>query len=195
MKQINRNLYPSGGYTFKERDGTVHIANGWGALGVKVASYRKRLGWPVGDVQADIAEQFCAIYPGACSSPHSMPIPERGVGTNQAMTFTQRVLHWFIHVLAQKRLNRIGRVDDATAAARAMVCQRCPKQKALSNSCGTCLRSIEQSRKALLNGAPSLHQNILPCAVTGEDPSVTVHISQEPIHHADLPANCWRRHG
>jgi hypothetical protein len=194
MRQINRNLYPSGGYVFTERDGTVLKGTGWGDLGTKVAGYRRRAGIQIGDVHGDIADQFCATYPGSCSPNNAAPIPPGGLRT-PAMTFTQRVLHWFIHVLSLKRLNRIGRVDDATAAARAMICQRCPKQKALSQSCGTCLRSVEQSRLAVLNGAPSLHKNLLPCAVTGEDCSIIVHISQDPVNHADYPAKCWRRHG
>lgn len=191
MDRINRNIFPPGGHTFKERDGTNHHGTSWEELAKKVTGYRQRLGMPTDTVSRDIGDQWCASHPSLCKTPGPFVVPERGKGG--AMTLTQRVLHWYIHLLDLKRRNALPRVDDQTASARARICQRCPKQVPVSAACGSCVRSIEMSRLASLNGQKSLHQNLLLCSALGEDPSVTVHVEQAPVNPVGLPGECWRR--
>lgn len=190
MKRINRNIYPSMGYTFKERDGTSHRGTSWEDLEKKVTNYRQRVGWPTDRVGSDIGDQVCASYPTFCHTSGPFVVPERG---KVAMTLTQRVLHWYIHLLDLKRRNALPRVDDQTASARARICQRCPKQVPMSGACGSCVRSVEMSKLAALNGQKSLHQNLLLCSALGEDPAVTVHVEQAPVNPVGLPHECWRR--
>lgn len=189
--EFNPNIYPPGGYQFKERDGTVIRGDTWKNLNDRIRVYREVNHFEAGDPHRDVMDQMCKTYPHMCGIVDNTPMPPNGRG--QAMNFTDRVLHWFIQILSLKRLNRLSRVDDQTAGARANICQRCPRQMALSAACGACTRSIDQGRLAALDGQPSRHQNLLSCAVLGEDTSITVHIGIDPVENKDLPRECWRR--
>ena len=187
---FNRNIFPPDGRVYIERDGTRFRGDSWRDLEEKVAGYRKRRGWPEGNVREDIDAQICAQYPQFCGDDRPRPIQNA-----HSLSFNQRVLHWFAHALGLKRTNPklFTKVSDDVAAQRAAICARCPKQQTLVKSCEACIRNVESGRKALLNNAPSLHQNLLPCAVLAEDPVVTVHLDLIPVNSNDLPAHCWRK--
>jgi hypothetical protein len=189
MMEVNRNLFPPDGYVFVERDGSRLRGEGWKDLEARIRGYRAINGMPPGDPWAEIQVQICSRNPSFCHE-EGPPVPPQG---HHSLTFNQRVLQWFVHAIGLKRVDRLGRVDDATAAARAEICARCPAQKSLNHACEGCLASIKESRKGLLNGATSLHQNLQPCAVLAEDCQTSVHVEQPPTDVPGLPGHCWRR--
>lgn len=188
--EFNRNMYPPDGRVYMESDGTRFRGDSWRDLEAKVAEYRRLRGMPAGDVSADINAQLCAKYPSFCGDTSPRPIANA-----HSLTFNQRVLHWVAHMLGVKRSNPtlFTRASDEEAAARAAICARCPAQQGLVQSCEACIRSVETGRRVLLDGAPSRHQNLLPCRVLAEDTTVTVHLNQPAVDVAELPAECWRK--
>lgn len=187
--ELNFNLYPPDGYCFTERDGTRIRGESWRDLEARVRGYRSLNRFDIGNPLEDITVQICAKHGSFCRQP-APPVPAGGLGVP---SFNQRVIEWFIRVIGLKRRGMLGRVDDVTANARAAICARCPAQLSLNHACEACLNSIKDGRKGLLDGAPSLHQNLLPCGALGEDCQTTVHVEQPPVTAAGQPANCWRR--
>lgn len=190
MLEINFNLGPSDGYVFTDRDGTVRRGEGWKDLERRIRGYRALNKLDPGNPWEEIVSQVCARQPSLCRQPGTNGAGPRGAGS---MSFNQRVMAMMVHMIGLKRTQRLPRVDDATAARRAAICSTCPMQRSLNESCKSCLYSIDASRRALLDGAPSLHQNLMPCSVLAEDCQTTVHVDQAPTVANGMPANCWRR--
>lgn len=188
MKEFNPNIYPPDGYSYVESDGSKHREDSWKKLETRIREYRERNGLPVGDVWADLMNQICAKFPGFCreTTPFQL-LP------NTLMQFNQRVLEWYAHCVRLKRINGWRRVDEAEAARRADICRRCPKQQSLNTACQACISSIDMARKALMDGAESKHQNLMPCGATGEDTLVSVYGDLPRISDVTLPPECWRK--
>lgn len=188
MQEINPHLYPDGGYVFTNADGSVLRGENWHSLERRVRGYRALNKLDPGDPWREIVTQICAKHPAVCRD--QAPGGMRG---QHSLTFNQIVLNWLVSVIGLKRVNRLPRVDDATAARRAAICSTCPRQKGLNESCSSCMYSLKHSRSALLDGAISPHQNLMPCGVLGEDTATAVHFEQASTDARGLPENCWRR--
>lgn len=190
MLSLNPNLYPSEGYVFTERNGVLLRGEGWKNLEQRIRGFRALNKLPPGDPWAEIVTYHCAKQPSLCRDSSPMAAGPRGSGS---MSFNQRVMQNMVHLIGLKRMKRLPRGDNVSAAARAAICATCPRQKSLNEACKACLYSVNQSRKALLDGADSRHQNLLPCAVLAEDCQTTVHVDQAPTVAEGMPSNCWRR--
>lgn len=190
VNEMNPNLYPPNGYTFKDRDGTRHVANSWKGLEKKVKAYRELNRQEPGDPWREINDQHCANTPSHCRNAASTLVSPQG----QAVpNFNQRVVEWLNRQLDRLRVNKLGKVSEAEAARRAQICQRCPAQRGLNESCKACLQGVRSARKVILKGGPSKHQNLLCCRVLGEDCVTSVYLEQPPVSAGELPAECWRR--
>ncbi len=183
--EFNPNLYPPDGYVFTEPDGTKHRGDSWRSLKEKIVRYRAANNFPPGDPEAEITTQLCSRVPSFCRN--SSPQPAR-IGP----TFNQIVIGWLTRLLSVRRAGQLPRVQDAEAVRRATICSRCPAQRSLNMTCGSCMTDINKLRRAVLDGAESLHKNLQPCAILGEDCSTSVHVEQPPVE-GQLPSHCWRR--
>ncbi len=188
MKEFNPNLYPPGGYRFTDRDGTPHTAGGWKDLKEKVIAYRTRNGQEVGDVWAEIMAQACGRVPSHCRDDAVAPPPP-----SAGMDFSKRIMGWLANLAGLKRTGQWRLVPDDLAARRASVCLGCPGQRALNESCGACVTSIQNMRRALLDGAEPKHQNLHPCSLLGEDCQSTVHAEMPRTESTLVPDFCWRK--
>lgn len=172
-----------------EGNGVQFRGESWKDLMNKVRDYRARNNIPVGNVEEEVWSQYCARMPQHCQSP-SRPVPP---ANHHSMTLNQRVLHSLAKIMERRRKAAIPRVEDREAQRRAEICKACPFHKPLVRSCEACVRVIDSTRKAVLESGPSQHQNLLACAVLGEDLPLTVHIEQPTESNSDLPPNCWRK--
>jgi len=179
--EFNPNIFPPDGYVFTEPDGTRHRGDSWRDLKERIVRYRKANNFSPGDPEAEITSQLCARAPSFCRNSNPQPVR---IGPS----FNAIVIGWLTRVLGLK----LPRVDDAEASRRAAICARCPAQRSLNMTCGSCITDINKLRRAVLDGADSLHKNLHPCSITGEDCSVAVHIEQPPIS-GQTPDYCWRR--
>lgn len=184
----NQNLYPDGGYVFLEGDGTRFRGESWRDLIAKVTKYREVNNREVGNVEDDIFGQYCARMPSHCKQISTAPPP-----THHSITLNQRVLQASARLMESRRKAVIPRVTDTEAIRRAEICKRCPFYKPLVRSCEACIRTLESTRKVILDGNPSQHQDLLACGALGEDLVLTVHIEQPGAVGVDLPTECWRR--
>ncbi len=147
MREINRNLYPSGGYHYIERDNTVLKGESWAVVEKAVAFYRKQRGFPVGDVHRDVMEQACDRNPGLCYD----SVPGRPV-TTRTPTIKGRVFEWLGQLSRIARKAALDYVSDTQARSRAAICARCPAQKSFASHCSACESSLTALRESVLAG-------------------------------------------
>jgi hypothetical protein len=190
-RELNPNLYPSRGYVFVERDGSVHRADGWKSLRAKVTRYREDNHFELGDVWGEIQTQICGASPSACRD--SEPTTKSEKDDASGMSFNQRVLAWLGWALGRKRVNAWTFVSHEEQSRRAGICALCPKQQALSKACESCITSIHSARRALLDSREPAFQNLHPCSVLREDCVSSVAVNLPPSNNPELPPNCWRR--
>jgi hypothetical protein len=190
MMQINPNVYPKGGYEFKDTDGAVIRGDSWVGVAARVKAYRKRRGAALGDVDAEVVAQACQKNPVLCS--------EDNGATRAALVVTttkSRMLRWLGQQQAakQKDPGSVQFVSQDLHDAREDVCSRCPKDKALADEgCGSC-RAAREAMKTEIVGKRRTGHNILVCPVLGEYLPVSTWIEQQAVLNDDLWHECWRK--
>ncbi len=186
-REFNPNFIPPGGRRFVEQDGSVHRGDSWKHLQRVVEAYRVRAGYEVGDVWTEIQNQVCGGSPEFCREVEGVP------GVKASSPFNTKILQWLAWAIGRKRVNALETVSDDESLRRAAICQSCPRQRALSTTCGQCLLDVAAARLALRDGIASAHQNLHPCDVLKEDCAASVHVKLPASNNPELPANCWRR--
>ncbi len=185
---FNPNLWPDGGWHFKDADGVKHIGSSFPALVKTVTTYRERRGQDVGDPTQEITVQLCGRNRGFCKDTYPAPIPEPMSGT-----LLLKVLNFLQWLIQEKRLGHVRLIDRNVALARAHICARCPRQREIPTTCGSCKTGIMNSRRAILDGQEPVHAGIQVCAALEEDAATMVHLAVPQRHDDSLPPECWRR--
>jgi hypothetical protein len=189
MLSFNPNLYPDGGWWFKDAEGTKHKANSFDNLVKTVIEYRQRRAQDVGNPTQEITVQLCGRHRGFCKDTHPPgPMPETPNGNLMA-----KILNFMGWLIQEKRLGHIRLIDRNVALARANICAQCPRQRALPTTCGSCKSSVATSRRGILDGNDPVHQGIAVCSALEEDVCTVVHLAVPQRHDETLPAACWRR--
>lgn len=187
MRTFNLNLYPPDGYMFEDVDGSFHRSTGWKALEAKVREYRSINGKPPGEPWNEIMAQLCAKLPDHCSETTQTRVEQLNV------SFNQRVIEWFIKILASKREKKLVFSDPKEAFRRAQICARCPLQRNINTGCAACIETVEKSREALLSGRIKQTGELKFCSELAEDTQSAVNIVVPGVVNGKLPANCWRK--
>lgn len=185
---FNPNLYPPGGWFFKDASGVRHTGSGLNSLVNAVTQYRQRNGFPLGDPYAEVVTQLCSRAQGFCKDPTQTTVPTPRTPAHLG----QKLLDRLSALVREKRFGRIKKVPDHEAQRRAEICAHCPKQTALPLTCGACIADVEKMRRGILDRDP-IHQGIQACAVWQDDLQVAVHLETGGSNHSELPSNCWRK--
>lgn len=188
MLSLNPNLFPSGGWYFKDADGVKHKSNSFANLIKTVTQYRERRGQAMGNPTQEIMVQTCGRNPGFCRDGHTVPVPEAPSSNMMA-----KILNFLTWLIQEKRLGHLRLIDRDVALARAHICAQCPRQRSLPTTCGSCKAGVANSRRAILDGQEPVHAGIQVCSVLEEDVATVVHIAVPQRHDVTLPAECWRR--
>lgn len=186
---FNPNLYPSGGWFFRDASGVKHTANGFNALVTAVVQYRQRNGFPLGDPTAEVTAQLCSRTPGYCKDSNQVAPPPGG---RVPAHLGQKLLDRLSALVREKRFGRIKKVSDDEAQRRANICAQCPRQTGLPLTCGACITDVEKMRRGILDREP-IHQGIQVCRVWQDDLQTAVHLETGGSNHSDLPDFCWRK--
>lgn len=183
-QSLNNNIYPKGGYQFKDSDGTVIHADSWAGVIKRVALYRKRAGYPPGNPQEEVVAQACAKNPVICNQD---PASHKAALNRQPLK--GRVLMWLNGLRADQ-----GRqfVDEAVTRQRALICAGCPHNKEAGGGCASCRAAIKLLREEVI-GRRFQDGRINACDVLGEDLPSSTNLEVQAVENADLPAYCWRR--
>lgn len=199
--RININIRPSGGYVFRETDGSMHRAGNWAAVIQKVKEYRQRKNQNVDTLEAEVMEQGCKRYPSLCR-PEAQNIPPQGIVSARPVpvsradppAFKARVLMWMSHLFGARTRNEpIALVSPDEAAARESICATCPQnQPFIGSGCSSCKTAVANYRDGIIPGRPR-YDRLRGCLILGTDLVTAVHLDEVRIENPALPANCWRR--
>lgn len=209
--RINVNLRPSGGYVFRENDGSMHRSSSWAAVIQKVRDYRVRKGQPPGNVDAEVMAQACERYPTLCGEvAHS--IPPTGVGRGRSaprppvvvqppgpkrvnnVPLKGRVLLWLTELFNRRvRREPISFVSAEEAAARESICASCPQNTEMEGSgCSSCRKALSDYRDAVIV-SKKRYDRLHGCKILGIDLVTAVHLDEVRVDNPLLPSNCWRK--
>jgi len=188
MKKFNTNLYPSGGYFFRDEDGHVHRDKSWVRVAARLAEYRKRAGKPVGRPLDEVTAQACQRNPSMCYEEGTRVSPNKPPPSLKA-----RVLMWLNTMLTENRKLPVATVTPAEAESRAQICATCPANTPMGvKSCATCRQAMKTLRQELI-GSRKRDQRLEGCSILAVDLASAVHLDEVRVTRADLPAHCWRK--
>jgi hypothetical protein len=187
MQNINSNVYPKGGYVYKDADNVVHTGASWPGVIAKVRLYRERRGQPAGDVAAQVINQACQANPGLCRQETA----EYRAQLNKT-TLKTKTLRWLTDLRTRATTEPLAFVTDEERKQRAGICAACPLNQSLPEGCGSCVKALHELRKGSI-GDRFVDGRLHSCGVLGEDLSAAVHLDQVRFNHSELPANCWRK--
>jgi hypothetical protein len=184
--RINVNMYPAGGYSFKESDGSIHKSSSWTGVIKKVTRYRALNHLPPGNPTEEVHAQACSRNPALCyNEKHPTTVQKRTEASLKG-----RVLAWLSHRRANP--GALSFSDAATAAARANICAGCPFNTPLPEGCSSCRKVVRALRQDIIGGR-SQDARLHGCAVIGSDIPTAVHLEEQTLPEPALPAHCWRK--
>lgn len=187
MKAINPNIYPKGGYVFRDPDGSRHTADSWAGVIARVKRYRKRQGRPEAGVDEEVVNQACQQNPILCSEVHPANAEQL-----RRVSLKGRILLWLGKLREAKTKNPLVFVNDSLHAARVDVCSRCPKQAGLPEGCGSCRQALRALAEDVV-GRRALDTRVAACSVLGEYLPVSTWIEAVTIPNPELHWECWRK--
>lgn len=188
MKQINPNVYPKGGYFFKDGDGTTHHGDSWKGVIARVQGYRARQGKPTDSVEAEVIFQACLRDPVLCVDDNGATRTEQ-----KKASLKTRLLQWLMTKKREKEAQELRFVEWGLHEARTDVCIRCHLDKSMpGGGCGSCRAAVRELKEAIV-GNKNTDQRINACPVLGEYLPVSTWIDDPAVSNADLPGECWRK--
>jgi hypothetical protein len=185
MQKINVNLFPKGGYIFKDRDGTTHVSvRSWRDVINRVDSYRRLNNLPIGDPEKEVLEQACQRNPGHCYEDTAAPVKS----STARSTIKSAVLAWLAGIRRAK--DTLTYVSPETAAKRTETCANCPFNITLKQGCAPCQTFIAEMRKSILRNR-NADSRLNACEKFSRDTGVMVHLDSISEKRDDLPDHCW----
>lgn len=186
---INVNIFPSGGYFFRDSDGSVHRAGSWRRVIQKVTEYRARNRLPMGNPEAETYAQACLRQPAICGG-----LQTQVAVVKPAIPFKAKVLQWLSGFVQLQTRSPLKYVSDAEAKQRANVCAVCPGNTSLGvESCGSCKQSIQSYQSTLLGNARRRDSRLGGCKFLNSELQTAVHLDEVRVDNPSLPRHCWRR--
>jgi len=187
MKSLNPNIFPKGGYFFRDSDGAKIFADSWPGVIRRVEAYRKRAGYPPGNPTDEVIAQVCARDGTVC-----VETTEAYASQLRKTSLKGRVLQYLNRLRQNKTKEPPAFVDESEARRRAAVCAKCPKNTALPGGCASCKAAVTEMRKDLL-GPKFIDGRLEACIILGEDLPVSSHLDQQTVIPEELPGDCWRK--
>lgn len=185
-QRINVNLYPKDGYFFKEKDGAVLRGTTWPGVMRRVEHYRRRAGYPIGNVEQEVIQQACARNPSHCVHDDSVTVNQRKI-----VSLKGRVLQWL--GIVRKARTQLKFVSPQEAGERANACAGCPKNTPLPEGCATCRAALNAMRNEILGPHRAKDGRLNGCIITGCDLPTDVHLESDRISLPEAPDFCWRK--
>lgn len=187
MQRFNVNLFPTGGWTFKDTDGVVLVSDTYRFLVARVVDYRRRRGAAIGDVEAEIHVQLCQKNPGRCHDEYSGPMPAPG-GRKAGKSLKVRVLEW----LAALTRHEVFHISDTEMEQRRAICRGCPHNVEIAPGCRPCAIALKGLRAKLLGHRPP-PTDLNGCQILSQDLPTAVWLSDAPVDNPALPSFCWKK--
>jgi hypothetical protein len=192
--KINLNVYPSGsgGYVFKDADGTLFRGKSWQGLASRLTRYRQTNRLPIGDPLTEVLAQACARNPTLCQDNAKAATPPP-----RPASLKGRVLGWLSSLKKASEQQPLAFVDEHNMRARAATCAACPRNAALPDGCSSCRLAVAELRRQVIGPqrVAGRDQRLNACSELGCDLPTAAWLNEPRVHSAGLPPACWRKAG
>lgn len=197
--KLGRGKVPPGGWHFLAAPNIKLEAITEELLVKQIFEYRLRNNIPVGDIERDIDNYYCNLWPEVC---HKEPKDwENGSAGSlpPSEPMLNRVTRWaamLIHTQPKGGYTVLS-IDEANR--RADVCVGCPNNQPWRGGCSGCSSSASTVLAQLRKTQSTRQQgNLMACSVAGWDnataafmPMPTLGLTEEQLQ--SLPDRCWRK--
>ena len=182
-------LYPPGGFSFTDSDGSVHTSTSWDLLAVKVGDYRRLTKREVGEVRTEVYTQACERFPDICGAPAG-----KAYELDPAVKLGVEVQGWIAGVAILNSKGALKRVSAEEAGRRAAICRACPLNIDWKLSCTSCGKNLTDVAADLARGGPDTQtEGLKGCAAFYQDNAVAVRLELPAKENPLTPPECWRR--
>jgi hypothetical protein len=185
--KLNENIYPPGGFVFKDGDGVTHLGDNLQGLVKTIARYRATTGQPAGDPEQEFLAKLCKRAPRVCLGEDSPSLNLKALAIYVAKHISKTSLA-VTRGSASKTLQ-----DGSLAVARLEACKHCPHCVDWSKGCAPCQRG---SATLLVNAihphAPVPGSEKLACTIARDSLAITI-FDQNPASIQNPPDFCWRK--
>lgn len=165
----------------------------------QIFEYRLRNNVPIGDIERDIDNYYCTLWPEVC---HKEPKDwENGSAGSlpAAEPMLNRVTRWAAMMIHNQPKGgyTVSSIDEANR--RADVCVGCPNNQPWRGGCSGCSNSTTTVLGQLRKTQSTRQQgNLMACKVAGWDnstaafmPMPTLGLTEDQLQ--SLPDRCWRK--
>lgn len=182
-------LYPPGGFSFTEPDGTVHASISWSLVIAKVRDYRQLAKLAPGNPEEEVFAQVCDRHPDLCGESVGKPFVH-----DPKVKLGLEVLGWIAGVAIVNARQAIGRVSEDEAKRRAAICRACPCNLQWQSACANCGKSLDGIAEDLARPGPEVDTSgLYGCMAHGQVNSVAVRLKLPVRDNPVAPTDCWRR--
>jgi len=198
--KIGRGKVPPNGWHFLVAPGVTLEAVNEEELVKRIFEYRLRNNIPIGDIERDIDDYYCARWPKACHKEakdwENIPGTTPGVVSEPMLN---RVTRWAALMVHGQPKGGYQLVSADEANRRANICVGCPRNQPWRVGCTGCSSSsatvLAQLRKLQ---ATKQQGNLMGCQISGWDNSTAawMPLSSLPLTEGQiqqLPERCWRK--
>ena len=191
MNTPNFNLFPPGGYAFKDPESGITFTGGnWPQVLESLRAYRETNRLPPGNPEREVYDQFCLEFPHYCESGKQARMFARMAVSMEG--FVSAMQAWIAQAFTWVNARKVGYVSREEAERRARICRTCPRQRAWSVGCAGCERNIRSVIKHIL-GRRKAPDELHGCSLLREDTSLSCHLTLDPVTVPGMPSKCWRR--
>jgi hypothetical protein len=188
MLEVNPNLFPPGGFVFKDEDGMEVRGSDLPGLVQAVESYRRQTGGSLVDVYGEVVAQICGNTPHVCRD-----VPASEVGPTPAQkALVARVVAAALMFRREVASGSVKFVKANEAYGRASICERCPRRKEWARFCPPCKKNATEVLEAAVR-PNELVASVkgAACELAGDDLSAAVW-EENPERLNGVPSICWR---
>ena len=197
--KLGRGRVPPGGWHFVVASNVKLEAINEETLVKQIFEYRLRNNLPVGDIERDIDDYYCRLWPEACQKEPKDFDNSSNASSPSSEPLLNRVTRWaamMIHGQSKGGYTMLS-VDEANK--RADVCVGCPCNQPWRVGCSGCSSSTATVLAQLRKLQSTRQQgNLMACSVGGWDNATAAFIPKEALGLTEdqlqsLPDRCWRK--
>jgi hypothetical protein len=197
--KLGRGKVPPGGWHFVVAPNVKLEAITEEILVNQIFEYRLRNNIPMGDIERDIDDYYCKLWPEVCQKE---PKDEEGgssASAPPAEPMLNRVTRWVAMLVHQQPKGGYNLISAEEANRRADICVGCPLNYPWRGGCSGCSSStVAVSGQLRKMQAARQQGNLMACKVAGWDnataafmPMPTLGLTEEQLQ--SLPDRCWRK--
>lgn len=197
--KLGRGRVPPHGWHFEIAPNVKLEAPNEETLVKQIFEYRLRNNLPIGDIERDIDDYYCKLWPEACQKEPKDWLGSSNVSSPSSEPLINRVTRWAAMLIHGQPKGGYITLSVDEANKRADICAGCPLNQPWRVGCSGCNTSTTTVLAQLRKLQTTRQQgNLMGCSVGGWDNATAAFIPKETLGLSEdqlqsLPDRCWRK--